>query len=73
MKHDPIIRQIVARCHVSETPRAVARYVISRLARGYETWRSTPRARRCAALRQIFTDHAANRRTYAQVMKGARP
>ena len=73
MNHDPIIRQIVARCHVSESPRAVARYVISRLARGFETWRSTPRARRRAALRQIYADHAANRRTYAQVMNGARP
>jgi hypothetical protein len=67
---DPIVRQIVGRCHVRETYRWVIRYVISRMANGYQTFRSLPRKRRKDLLRSIVKCHRDNRKLYTRVMRG---
>ena len=65
-----MIRQIVDRCHVGESNRAVIKYVISRLKRKYKTWTAMPRGDRKTMMREIIRIHRANRKLYHDVMKG---
>lgn len=65
-----IIEQIVARLHVGESNRTVIRRVISRLERGYKTYRQASRKDRRELLRLIIMHHARNRKLYRDVMRG---
>jgi len=67
---DPIIEQVVSRCHVGESNRAVIKYVISRLKCGRRTWTKLPRTIRRAAMLQAIAVHRANRQLYSDVMTG---
>jgi hypothetical protein len=64
-----IVSQIVDRCHVGQSNRAVIRYFISRLRKPtYQTWRKTPRAERRQWLTWVIQCHADNRKLYREVM-----
>jgi hypothetical protein len=65
-----IVEMIVGRCHVGESNRAVIRYFVSRLKRGYKTWRKMPRPERKQWLTWVIRAHAANRELYRYVMNG---
>ena len=65
-----MIRQIVDRCHVGESNRAVIKYVISRLKRKYKTWAAMPRGDRKTMMREIIRIHRANLECYNHVMDG---
>jgi hypothetical protein len=67
-----IVRQIVDRCHVGQSNRAVIRYFVSRLKHGHATWRALPVAERKQWLRWVIAAHAANRGLYSYVMGGCR-
>jgi hypothetical protein len=66
----PMIRQIVNRCHVSDSNRTVIRYIISRLRDGYTTFRAMPRRQRRLLMRDAIAVHKANRALYTRVMRG---
>lgn len=65
-----IVHQIVDRCHVGETPRAVIRTVIGRVRGGYRTWHALPRSERRAILKAAVDRHRQNQRLYRLVMSG---
>jgi hypothetical protein len=65
-----MIRQIVGRCHVSQSNLAVIRYVISRLKHGYKTWLTLDKAARKDLLREIIEAHAENKRLYEFAERG---
>lgn len=67
---NPIIRQVVDRCHVGDTNREVIRYVISRFKRGYQTYRMIPKHTRRSILLAIIGIHRNNRQLYIHVMRG---
>jgi hypothetical protein len=67
-----IVRQIVGRCHVGQSDRAVIRYFVSRLKHGYATWRALPVTERKTWMRHIIRAHAENRGLYFYVMGGSR-
>lgn len=67
-----IVRQIVGRCHVGESDSKVIRYFVSRLKRGYRTWRELPRAERKQWMRWVIGEHSDNRALYDCVMRGGR-
>lgn len=67
-----IVRQIVNRCHVGQSNRAVICYFISRLKHGHATWHTLSRVERKAWLRHVVAAHAENRGLYAYVMGGLR-
>ena len=69
MSH-PMIRQIVNRCHVSDSNRKVIRYVISRLKAGFRTYRKMSRSQRHTLMRQVIEVHERNRELYRRVMSG---
>jgi hypothetical protein len=69
---DPIIRQIVDRCHVGDSYTEVIHYVISRMANGYQTFAALPRKRRRDLLKAIVKCHKDNRKLYSFVMRGVR-
>ena len=67
----PIIRQVINRdCHVGESNRAVVRHVISKLAKGYESYRQLSAKDRCLFIEQCIAQHQANQRLYVDVMNG---
>lgn len=68
---DPIIRQIVARCHVGESNLAVIRYVVSRLKEQRKTFLAMKRQQRRKLIRDTISAHAQNRKLYRAVMCGA--
>ena len=61
--HNPIIRQIVNRCHVGESNSAVLRYVVSRMKSG--AWRAQSRAERKRIMRAALKMHAENRALFS--------
>jgi acyl-CoA reductase-like NAD-dependent aldehyde dehydrogenase len=65
-----ILEQIVARCHVSRSNRDVVRYAISRLRKGYPTFRAMPRRQRRAFLRHCVELHQENRGLYLLIQTG---
>ena len=65
-----MIRQIVDRCHVGESNRAVIKYVISRLKQKYKTWATMPRGDRKTMMREIIRIHRTNRSLYNDAMGG---
>lgn len=65
-----IIATIVGRCHVARSNREVIAYMISRMRRGYKTWRALPRETRRNAMRAAIAIHAENRLLYRTVMGG---
>jgi hypothetical protein len=65
-----IIRQIVGRCHVSDSNRTVIRYFVSRLRKEYSTLRDMPRSQRREQLRAVIEEHAANRKLFQKVTSG---
>jgi hypothetical protein len=67
-----LVRQMVARCHVAESNRTVIRYVISRLRKGYVTYRAMSREQRRLLLRETIAAHTENRALYRFVMRGGR-
>jgi RNase P protein component len=70
---DPIVCQIVDRCHVGYSNLVVIRYVVSRLKSGHATWRTLPKRRRKKLLRDIIYRHYLNRQAYLAFMApGAR-
>lgn len=66
----PLIRQIVGRCHVNDSDRTVIRYVISRLRLGYATFRGMPPKQRRALLREVIATHRKNQALYLRAMRG---
>ena len=67
----PIIRQVIDRdCHVGESNRAVVRHVISKLTKGYESYRQLSAKDRCLFIEQCIAHHQANQRLYVEVMNG---
>lgn len=67
-----IVRQIVGRCHVGQSNRAVIKYFVSRLKHGHATWRALSRVERKTWLRHIIRAHNENRGLYSYVMGGLR-
>lgn len=66
---NPIVRQIIDRdCHVGESYRRVIRHVVSKLRRGYKTFRELPEAERRLLMQQCIQQHRANRDLYRAVM-----
>ena len=65
-----IINQIVDRCHVGLSNRAVIRYVVSRFRGGWRGWHAMPKRDRKQILRATINRHYQNRRLYHQVMSG---
>ena len=65
-----IVNQIVDRCHVSETPRQVIRYFISRLKHKRKTWLGASREDRKVWLRLIVARHRENRALFRSVGGG---
>ena len=65
-----MIRQIVGRCHISETNKEVIRYVISRLQNGYQTYKFMPKSARRKMLQEIVKEHNSNIEEYHMVMGG---
>ena len=65
-----MIHQIVGRCHVSLSNRAVIKYLVSRFKPG--AWRSLTRGERKKWMREAIRCHSANRRLYRDVMSGGR-
>ena len=61
-----MIRQIVDRCHVGDSDLAVIRYVISRMTRGYQTWRSLDRNRRRSVIQEAMRIHHENQDLFKQ-------
>ena len=66
--YPPIVSQIVGRCHVGESNRAVIRYFVSRVKR--DAWRKMARKDRHMWLRWVIACHKANRSLYHAVMTG---
>ena len=67
-----IITQIVGRCHVGQSNRAVIHYVISRLKNKYITFQAMPKADRRVLLSETIKEHQENRELYSYVMQGSR-
>ncbi|HEX4545752.1 MAG TPA: hypothetical protein VH110_05290 [Candidatus Acidoferrum sp.] len=63
-----MVRQIVGRCHVGQSNRAVIRYFVSRLKRG--AWGKLSRDERKQWLRHVIDAHRENRGLYHAVMTG---
>lgn len=63
-----MVNQIISRCHVGQSNRAVIKYLVSRFKRG--AWRSLSRAERKKWMREAIRCHARNRRLYVAVMTG---
>jgi hypothetical protein len=61
-----MIRQIVDRCHIGDSDLAVIRYLISRMTRGYRTWKSLDRNRRRCLMREAVRIHHENQDLYKQ-------
>ena len=72
MKTNPIVRQIVARRPVWISYRTVLRYFISRLKGGEAQWKQMTRSQRHTWMKQVFSEHKANREEYNFVMRGLR-
>lgn len=68
---NPIIKQIVDRCYVADSNRKVIRYLVSRLRRGYRTFRTLSRPQRRELMAQAIAVHQKNRRLYIKVMRGS--
>lgn len=66
---DPIIRQIVDRCHVSDSNLRAIRYVISRLKNKYRTFAAMSKASRRNLMQQTIQAHKENRALYNRVMR----
>lgn len=65
----PIVKQIVDRdCQVGESYRTVVRHVVSKLRRGYSTFRELPKAERRSLMQQCIQQHRDYRQLYAAVM-----
>lgn len=64
----PIVRMIVDTRHVGESHKEVIREVISRLAKGRETYKAMPREDRKELMRQCIYAHRENRDLYRHVM-----
>ena len=67
-QYPPIVSQIVNRCHVGESNRAVIRYFVSRVKR--DAWRAMARKERHMWLRWVIACHEANGALYHAVMTG---
>ena len=65
-----MIKMIVNRCHVAESNLSVIRYVITRLADNYATWKTLTKKQRKTMMRQIIKAHAGNGHLYHYVMNG---
>jgi len=65
---DPILNQVVGRCHVGQSNLAVIRYAISRLANQWRTFKALPRFKRRKFMRDVIKVHAANQALYQRVM-----
>ena len=69
-----MIRQIVGRCHVSDSNLAVIRYVISCMAKpGYQTYRKLDKTHRRKLLEKIIECHKDNREVYHFATRGTWP
>lgn len=65
-----ILRNIVARMHVSRRYIEVLRYAISRLRNKKATFDTFTRRERHAFIKAVFDFHRANRQEYSDVMTG---
>jgi len=70
MSVDPIVQQIVNRCHVGQSNRQVTRYLISRMRHGWQTFQAMSKPERRELMKQIIAQHRANRKLYRAVMSG---
>lgn len=67
-----IINQIVDRLHVGESNRGVIKYLVSRMAKGYKTYKAMAKKSRHLLVRQALARHAENKRTYQYIVGGVR-
>lgn len=66
----PILRQIVGRCHVSDSFEEVLEYVISRLANGQKTFDAMKKGDQNELKRQVNHIRNKDRNLYTSVMSG---
>ena len=64
-----LLRNIVSRCHITDSNRTVIRYAVSRLRRGSRLFFALPRTERRDFMRACIQLHAANRRLYKKVQQ----
>jgi acyl-CoA reductase-like NAD-dependent aldehyde dehydrogenase len=64
------LRAVIDRCHIGQSNAAVIRYVVSRLARKYDSWRALPRAMRREMMRETVRQHERNRDLFMRVARG---
>ena len=67
---DPILRQIVDRCHVSISNRELIKYMISCLTHKRQTWLTLEREVRKEIMNQAIDQHELNKGVYQMVMRG---
>jgi hypothetical protein len=65
-----IINRIVDRCHVAETHQDVIRYVISKLAEGFEGYRKATTEAKAILVAATIKRHNDNRELFYRVDRG---
>ncbi len=70
MKIDPIINQVVSRCHVSDSNLSVIRYMVSRMKGKYKGWKKHGKELRKKGMTQAIYCHTQNKDLYYSVMSG---
>ena len=69
----PIIKQIIDRdCHVGESNRNVVLHVISKLAKGHQSFQAMTAEDRQEFVEQCLIQHRRNQQLYQEVMSGFR-
>ena len=68
-----IVHMIVDKLHVGTSNRGVIKYLVSRMACGYKTYKAMSKASRRSMIRQALERHAYNQELYRYTMRrGAR-
>lgn len=68
MKIDPYIRQIIDRCHVSQSNKSIIKYLVSRMKEKHKGWLKNPKDKRKLAMKQAIHVHNQNKDLYRKVM-----
>lgn len=69
-KMDPIVKQIVDRCHIAESYSKVLRYMIGCMQGGKNCWRLLDRKTRRRIIADMIKVHDENRKLFNFVMRG---
>jgi len=65
-----IVHMIVDRLHVGISNRGVIKYLVSRMACGYKTYKAMTKQSRRSMIRQALARHAYNQELYRYAMGG---